>query len=611
MAKLAFEPVVSGDRTAIFYEIAGGSLQQCRPITGYHEQSQLESIFSTVCPGLLTEWNTGVRFEKVAHPRQLLEAWLGYRIRPGKGNIERHLEEACHLSPTASTLLLEGFVESPPLPNPLAYARDQALWEPRRPLVAAAGFLHGDLNLGNVLVGFDRSGEKLEQYYLIDLARFQEHGYLLYDQLYLEMSYLIELVPWMPFEKWVRFISILAEKDLPEQGIMPTELACTSAIVASARKSFDDWARNSSYAGMYDDLWGQFRLAAVAVGLNFCNKQGLSKREHFAALLYAAYHLRRYCQKFEISMASGEVSSIALADEEAPTELGNDWGAFLEACHAFDHEHLYMLVVGPQVEEHKLSLSSLGRVDWSLVLDFDPDTDTSGLYPLVRKEVEQRRRGLHLLTSEDNQPLAFNPLRATYWYAARGLTGRSGTLPPDDTFLQWNRQYGSKLLAQPIEALAKASDEFVVTVVVLWNAQDYIQKVCELVDYAFGDGAEFVFAVPDPEIFSSIPYKYVSRFSLWSDQIAIGFRSFISAPQDSEEILLPAAGDAGVDRGPVALTPSDVHRLEEELTLVHLGLGIEEEPDRKTGYAFLRGNKISWFELAMHCDVAREEITEP
>jgi len=119
-----------------------------------------------------------MRFEEVAHPQQLLEAWLGYRIRHGKGNIERHLEEVCHLSPTASTLLLEGSVESPPLPNPLAYARDQALWEPRRPLVAAAGFLHGDLNLGNVLVGFDRSGEKLEQYYLIDFARFQEHGYL-------------------------------------------------------------------------------------------------------------------------------------------------------------------------------------------------------------------------------------------------------------------------------------------------------------------------------------------------------------------------------------------------------------------------------------------------
>src|SRR5262249_11722602 len=152
-----------------------------------------------------------------------------------------------------------------------------------------------------------------------------------------------------------------------------------------------------------------------------------------------------------------------------------------------------------------------GRVDWSLILDFDPDTDAGGLYQLVKKEVEQqRRRGLHLLTSDDSQYLALSPLQATYWYAARGLTGRSATLPPDDTFLQWNRKYGSKLLLQPIEALAKASDELAVTVVVLWDAQDYVQKVCELVDYAFGDRAEFVFAVPEPKIFSSIPYKYVS-----------------------------------------------------------------------------------------------------
>ncbi len=55
-------------------------------------------------------------------------------------------------------------------------------------------FIHGDLNTNNILVKFSENKETLEGYYLIDFALFKEDMPLLYDQRYLEMSYLMQAI---------------------------------------------------------------------------------------------------------------------------------------------------------------------------------------------------------------------------------------------------------------------------------------------------------------------------------------------------------------------------------------------------------------------------------
>jgi hypothetical protein len=45
---------------------------------------------------------------------------------------------------------------------------------------------------------------------------------------------------------------------------------------------------------MADDLWGQFWLGPVAVGLNYCNKAMIPEGERLAGLIFAAAHLKRY-----------------------------------------------------------------------------------------------------------------------------------------------------------------------------------------------------------------------------------------------------------------------------------------------------------------------------
>src|SRR4026208_711950 len=62
LATLAFERVEADGAIAIFYSIAGQSLQSFRPLSNYNRQHQLETIFSATNQYLLAEWNAKPTF---------------------------------------------------------------------------------------------------------------------------------------------------------------------------------------------------------------------------------------------------------------------------------------------------------------------------------------------------------------------------------------------------------------------------------------------------------------------------------------------------------------------------------------------------------------------
>jgi hypothetical protein len=51
---------------------------------------------------------------------------------------------------------------------------------------------------------------------------------------------------------------------------------------------------------LHDDLWGQYWLAGVAVGLSYCHKAGPSDEQRLAGLIYAAANLKRYAASFAL-----------------------------------------------------------------------------------------------------------------------------------------------------------------------------------------------------------------------------------------------------------------------------------------------------------------------
>jgi hypothetical protein len=263
-----------------------------RPLSAYETQEDVSLIFTETMQKLLTDWNAQRRFQQAVHPQKLLEQWLGFRLQPG-APVETFLETTCGVPAN-----LPGFfIHDTLFPNPLAYARDPALWASARPIDTLLGFQHGDLNVNNILVKFARQGAAIEGYYLIDFALFKEQMPLLYDLRYLEMSFLNLRQQQVPFALLVDLLLRYQETEPPDPRRIPLAAAGVSAILSSVHDAFGAWV-NENHPSMQDDLWAQYWLAGTAAGLCYTHKAGLSDAERMVGLVYAAANLKRYAALF-------------------------------------------------------------------------------------------------------------------------------------------------------------------------------------------------------------------------------------------------------------------------------------------------------------------------
>ena len=298
IAEIVFDRIEQEGAIAIFYRIAGQSLLKYRPMASYERQSQIKTIFARTNQVLLNKWNIDAAFQQAIHPQKVLETWLGFRLDTS-GNIERFIQDTCKVNPDIAGFLINGHV----FPNPLLYARKPEQWGTVRTLDVATGFIHGDLNTNNILVRFSEDKESLEGYYLIDFALFKDQMPLLYDQRYLEMSYLMYAMSQISFAKCVDFLTLMAVADIPDPHKMPIEASGISAVIASARSTFAAWVQDN-HPSLHDDLWGQYWLAGIAAGLAYCHKPGLPDEQRLAGLIYAATNLKRFATLFPLPRSS-------------------------------------------------------------------------------------------------------------------------------------------------------------------------------------------------------------------------------------------------------------------------------------------------------------------
>lgn len=303
IAGVAFERIELEGASAIFYDIAGHSLNNYRPLASYQQQDKLEMLFSKTAEMLLSGWNVNPAVKQAVQPQKVLSTWLGYRLNPG-GNIECFLEDNCGVSNETPGILIHGNV----FPNPYTFAQKHQLWTSGRPIDIITGFQHGDLNIGNILARFEGKETQLNGYYLIDFALFKPGMPLLYDNCYLEMSYLLRELTRVSMTKWIDFVTRFADDDIIDPQSVPIELAGICAVINAGRKIFAEKVKEN-YLSLSDDLWGQYWLAAVSAGLNYCNKTIITSQERLAGLIFAASHLKRYHSMFGIPLPS-EVKNI-------------------------------------------------------------------------------------------------------------------------------------------------------------------------------------------------------------------------------------------------------------------------------------------------------------
>ncbi len=377
---------------------------------------------------------------------------------------------------------------------------------------------------------------------------------------------------------------------------------------ARLKKAFEGWAKEYSTDGDYDTLYGQYLLASVAAGLNFTNKQALSHEQRLISYLYAAAHLKRYLEHFKVAIYSKDAPSLFSIGENTDSFLNVQelWEDFYEACDQFkSSRNIFVLIAGPIDCGQTDVCASLGHIPWSLVMDFDPATTSTGLYSVSSSELN-RRRDLRLITRLDQSQLPpLDPSTKTYWYAALGIRERPDTLVMN--VREWERNY-DRATQEYLVKLAANSRKLPVKVIILWDHPEYVSSICRSLDQAFSETQlDFVFVTPQTQYNRPLVEKYNAlHIELSLQQLA----SFLSRNPIQERIGTPIRIPDG-DSQFLEIPIEKYNEVRADLEIVHLQ--IEQQQDHRdestSRSLFMRGNRISWAELNANRDIPRPDIT--
>ena len=322
----------------------------------------------------------------------------------------------------------------------------------------------------------------------------------------------------------------------------------------------------------------------------------------------------------QIYFRSGSRNSVAYSDDirmiaawmtgskaaRADITLNTSWAEFRESVHDFDPLYRYVLILSriDSVDSHQISV--LGRIPWALVIDFDPDSDTSGMLKVLKPEIT-KTRAIHLaLLGEE---IEINPFRATSWLFAYGLTGRNEKTFTG-TWREWKNKYAREFEKQLRAASSHLSPSPVVCIV-LWESTDlsrHLYSTLESLIGALGESVEFVIPTPHIGDLHAMASDMEARLlSISLPQLLYGLPTIIDSTGLEGESAVSLPSRPGIH---LPIQGDTLAWLQEDLELVHLGIGLLRPEGRDIGRDFLRGAQIEWYELGLNCDVARDLAEE-
>jgi len=278
------------NKSVILSTIAGRGLEYADPWPDVDFDKQL-FVTAQLSRELLTEWNKDYKLSSGMHmPQEILAAWLAHRLDPADGGrIHDFLTRKCELDPATPSITFEGQW----YPNPLAFAEGIIDIPNRLQIRAVTGRCHGDLHGMNLLVGHVNT-EKTE-YFLIDLADYQDSQFLFFDHAYFELAYLLTVRNNASAGYWETIFETLSRRHSKEtnRSLQADDLGLMQ-IIDALRRETKDWIEQQEYDRL-SYMENQYLLARIAAGLNYAHKD-IDCRMRSIAFLYAASNLKDYLE---------------------------------------------------------------------------------------------------------------------------------------------------------------------------------------------------------------------------------------------------------------------------------------------------------------------------
>ena len=577
-----------GTLLVIIYSQAVSSVTHAVPLENLSGNALIKYI-SMLSSDLLTKLNATCTEEKGG--RSFFEHTLSYRLAPGGNFITK--AQGLLKDSNCPAIVLYGEV----YPNPIYYILQSAQnW-----IGALDGFIfrkgnvHGDLHGKNVIC-WQEEGIASDRYSVIDYDSYQEDGYLLFDNAYLELYfYLFFRNEDNDCRQWIEKIApLIAHSPFIAAEEEPGTIF--PSIRNAICKGITQWA-DATFPQNKDDIEIQYRLARIAAGINFFSKGGIQEEAILTKLLlYISMNLKLLFRSIKREWNDSPTTQI-IAAQVRDDVIDVLWSKVVR--HILNASYIPILITDDAyIPDAYDRLSEIYRLPWAAVFEIGanmPPNDLSTHHPNTFGKKDVRTLDLH----SDAALLEYTKGVCDWVTAKENFSSEVG-------YANLWRIYGDKIrkLMEKIQSVSSMQPMIFIF--------DISAKALKFKQYFMGfvlanlvTNSRFVFlrdcglAEDDQASLREGMCDYTEVQSATLEEVAEAVHIYLPATSHRHNVVLPSIQSIT----PEALTEKELARYGTSVELVYAGMEDNENVEEDFGEGFFHGNEIRWYDLAHEYDL--------
>lgn len=292
-----------------------------------------------------------------------------------------------------------------------------------------------------------------------------------------------------------------------------------------------------------------------------------------------------------------------------------DFGEVLEAADNFNNRNQYILISPPNDKNTSVDLkSSLARIPWSFILDFDSNTKGQyGLFTAFGAAKDSRVVPLVIdqYESHISLPISTSGGRLN-WLFANGLSESVGTSCSD--FRSWNKRKYGKFIKEALRRfMTDSTNEYYI---VCLNVGDrYLKDIIHSIDdieEVEADLVHFIFVSTDEDYLVNVSeeaqdYSFNSAsFKMSANEFILGVEETMScvASVPLSSVIVPSKVSGKLDCIDISSIVSTLK--DGGLDVVHASIGATAPNDLSPSDTFFRGEDISWNDISKGVEATRK-----
>lgn len=296
----------------------------------------------------------------------------------------------------------------------------------------------------------------------------------------------------------------------------------------------------------------------------------------------------------------------------------SEWSEFFDYVNGFSKQNKYILIAPPAFVSCTLNqLQILSRINWSFVVDFNPDSKETGLYKSFEATVGSGIVPLTIKQKGQKGIIGSGSYGSINWLFANGLSAIKDTIT--ETIKIWRSfKYHQFIKELFTDFFSKAMRRYVI--VYLWDDLNYVEEITrviseideipvDLVSHVFlSQNSDRIDRIADFDKFG-IQFK---SFNLSTQSLISGLATVLDKQEEETDKILVPARTKSEEQTVVDIADIYSKLLDSNINVVYQNIehtALEDIIQTKIP-PFYEGEQITWKDLSVDMEAKRNKYEE-